>query len=221
MTNASPAPDAIWFFAKDGKRLGPLTSRELKAAADRGELLPSDWVWKEGVPNWVPARNVRGLFSQTPSASVPPMPPLAATPPPLTPSFVAARVSFNDSQACPYCGETILTVAKKCKHCGEFLDGSKQKQGKAVFKASGDFIGLMCSYHVMDARKTVLTKLKPNQSFEAAIPKDTTMYVWYSCGFGGSVEVRCRANEVNRFSVCLSQSGIGCVVSRVDIIDSE
>ncbi len=26
------------------------------------------------------------------------------------------------NKACPYCGESILEVAKKCKHCGEYLD---------------------------------------------------------------------------------------------------
>jgi membrane protein YdbS with pleckstrin-like domain len=30
----------------------------------------------------------------------------------------------STTRACPYCGEQILTVAKKCKHCGEFLDAS-------------------------------------------------------------------------------------------------
>ena len=35
-------------------------------------------------------------------------------------SVVTRRVS---DKACPYCGKTILAAAKKCKHCGEFLDG--------------------------------------------------------------------------------------------------
>ena len=30
------------------------------------------------------------------------------------------------SRSCPFCGETILRSAIKCKHCGEFLDDSRK-----------------------------------------------------------------------------------------------
>lgn len=33
----------------------------------------------------------------------------------------------NEIKQCPYCGEDILAVAKKCKHCGEWLDKDNKK----------------------------------------------------------------------------------------------
>ena len=27
---------------------------------------------------------------------------------------------------CPYCGEEILAIAKKCKHCGEWLNNDEE-----------------------------------------------------------------------------------------------
>jgi len=35
-----------------------------------------------------------------------------------------------ETKDCPYCGEEILAKAKKCKHCGEFLDDELRKQRK-------------------------------------------------------------------------------------------
>lgn len=33
----------------------------------------------------------------------------------------------QNTRACPFCGEQILVVAIKCKHCGEFLDGRNRQ----------------------------------------------------------------------------------------------
>lgn len=44
---------------------------------------------------------------------------------------------------CPYCAEEIQTEAKKCKHCGEWLDGSNKSIGNTVsniFKKSASFV---------------------------------------------------------------------------------
>ena len=214
-----------WFYMHAGLRYGPLTSRELKAVADAGGLDPGDWVRKEDMDDWVRAEKVRGLCTTKPAqsfsdaATAPPS--LTVSTPPSSPPPPPRRMrTGDDTKSCPFCAETILRDARKCKHCGEFLDDSLKKQGKAFFKTSGDFIGLMCSYHILDSRKNVLAKLKPNQSFEVPILADVVMYVWYSCGFAGAVGVNCRAHEVNRFSISMSQMGLGCVVSRVDIIDS-
>ena len=41
-----------------------------------------------------------------------------------------------ETKQCPYCGEEILAVAKKCKHCGEWLT-EKQESESTVEPASG------------------------------------------------------------------------------------
>jgi hypothetical protein len=44
-----------------------------------------------------------------------------------TPASTAStpQQSAPQQKACPFCSELILATAKKCKHCGEFLDGSR------------------------------------------------------------------------------------------------
>ena len=44
------------------------------------------------------------------------------TPPPTPPET-------PQTKACPFCGEQILVQAKKCKHCGEFLDDAQKPKG--------------------------------------------------------------------------------------------
>ncbi|WP_029630327.1 GYF domain-containing protein [Zavarzinella formosa] len=51
-----------WYHTANGGQHGPVTAVELKKRAQSGMILPEDLVWKEGMPNWVPAKSVKGLF---------------------------------------------------------------------------------------------------------------------------------------------------------------
>lgn len=52
-----------WHYTLNGQQISaPATSTQLKQLATSGQLKPSDLVWQEGMPDWVPASAVRGLF---------------------------------------------------------------------------------------------------------------------------------------------------------------
>ncbi len=60
-----------WYYSKSGtgQPVGPLSWEQLCIAAQNGVLLPADAVWNPGLPDWVPASDVAGLFRQQPLAT--------------------------------------------------------------------------------------------------------------------------------------------------------
>ena len=60
-----------WYYAKSNERLGPVPLAELRSLVAKGSLQPSDLVWSEHLPGWVPARKVRELFPSQLADSVP------------------------------------------------------------------------------------------------------------------------------------------------------
>lgn len=57
----------------------------------------------------------------------------------------------SSTKACPYCGELILEIAVKCKHCGEFLDHSinetnSSQQTIAPDVSKGEIMCPNCKY---------------------------------------------------------------------------
>jgi uncharacterized RDD family membrane protein YckC len=54
---------ANWYVGRDGKRKGPFSAGKLRQMAQSGDLRLNDMVWKEGMPSWVAASTIKGLFS--------------------------------------------------------------------------------------------------------------------------------------------------------------
>ena len=70
-----------WFYENGGQRHGPVSPVALKTLASKGNISPSTLVWKEGLPQWTPAKAIRGLFPEDTAVGVAPAPvdPPAAT----------------------------------------------------------------------------------------------------------------------------------------------
>jgi len=64
-----------WYFAKDGRQLGPVDHDGLVRRIAAGEIAPTDLVWRDGMTDWTPAGNVPELsatFAETAVVEVPP-----------------------------------------------------------------------------------------------------------------------------------------------------
>ena len=70
---------AEWHYSRGSEQHGPVSSIQLKQMAASGELLPTDLIWKDGMPGWIAAGKIRGLFDA--SAAAQPAASLAAPPP--------------------------------------------------------------------------------------------------------------------------------------------
>lgn len=64
---------AGWYYIEQGQQCGPLTDDELRERVAAGTLRPEDYVWTEGMADWVPASQIQGL--QWPGSATPPPPP--------------------------------------------------------------------------------------------------------------------------------------------------
>ena len=49
----------MWFYAKDGRKAGPVSDGELDSLAARGGIDASTLVWKEGLADWLPLATAR------------------------------------------------------------------------------------------------------------------------------------------------------------------
>jgi hypothetical protein len=51
-----------WFYTEQGQERGPVTFEQLQQIASTGQFQPTDMVWNDGMPQWVPAGSQMVLF---------------------------------------------------------------------------------------------------------------------------------------------------------------
>ncbi|MBU6299963.1 MAG: DUF975 family protein [Verrucomicrobia bacterium] len=105
---------AEWYYARDGKQLGPVDRVAMDAMIRQGELQRSDLVWSAPMPGWLPAGDVPGLYPVAPvSFPVPepeplpvaPLPPVEVAPAPV---FVAPLAPASAPSA-PVAAQPVAT----------------------------------------------------------------------------------------------------------------
>jgi phage shock protein PspC (stress-responsive transcriptional regulator) len=80
--------DDQWFYTRNGQKNGPVAGSALKQLARVGQLSVADLVWREGMSEWAPASEVKGLFPESVVAVAPP-------PLPVSPLAVADAPATN------------------------------------------------------------------------------------------------------------------------------
>ena len=52
----------VWYYAQGDTEKGPLTTAQMKAMAAAGKVRRDDFVWRQGMDTWSPAREIADLF---------------------------------------------------------------------------------------------------------------------------------------------------------------
>jgi hypothetical protein len=119
-----------FYYSIDGTVVaGPCTLSELTSYFELGMIPNTTQVCQEGAQVWQPLTTVLATVSPRPAQTA------------IAPEIIqrqtvhsSSPTDFNTTatKACPMCGEEILIAAKKCKHCGEFLDASLRATPSAL-----------------------------------------------------------------------------------------
>ena len=91
-----------WYVSRNGKRRGPLSDDQLKQAVANGKVTHRDFVWYDGLQDWVEAGKVKGLFASPPP---PPEPPEILEAPLEPPGFLEAPGASGYDSAAGVCLE--------------------------------------------------------------------------------------------------------------------
>jgi TPR repeat protein len=109
---------ALWLVQRDGQKMGPMPSSELKQLVATGNLRPTDQVRKQGMNGFVRAAAVKGLFPKTAHGSQESLAPAPKAPPASTAPCELGRRSLVTCSETPIRGAPSPTDRKDAAVAG-------------------------------------------------------------------------------------------------------
>ena len=98
-----------WHYMLNGEQQGPVTKSQLQQMIGLGNLKPTDFVWKDGMIDWLEIQNVPDLATQQPMVQQPMM---------QQPMMQQNAAGVGQQVFCTNCGASIPQQAAVCVHCG-------------------------------------------------------------------------------------------------------
>ena len=167
-----------WYVFKNNNRLGPFSSQDLRRLTVAGSLSPDDLVWKEGINGWIPAQNIKGLFSTSPNAqqTAGHTKPIVTTSGPSFAEFSDTNNEFTSKQppAMPVSSSrqnppALTSSPQPIAHIGETTSGSlaeeirrRRAQAADAFQLYRLFWSriLISDFHIIQATKSEIERLE-------------------------------------------------------------
>jgi hypothetical protein len=118
-SSASPGRD-VWYYVKGDEQIGPLSSPELSLLAKSGALKPDTLVWKEGMAQWQPVRNVTSVLSSlSAKLRTPVPPPLPQLSPAIEPAGPTVEIDPQEEQHLEFARKSREPLPIKAGHQNE------------------------------------------------------------------------------------------------------
>ncbi len=139
----APVAWDCWHYERQGERRGPVSFEELRHLAASEEVQPENLVWKVGMPEWLSAAHVEGLFSSPASPSFSPAEVTSPAPlPPQTEAPVAEERWHYECQG-ERCGPVLFSELQRLASCGQIQpDSLTWKRGMAEWTPAWQIDGL-------------------------------------------------------------------------------
>ena len=143
--------DRIWWFAVDQQKSGPYTRAELQEQARQGRFGMNDHVWHNGLTEWMPARDVPGLWQ---SAGLQPVADAAPPPAPVGWSPSAAPLAAQGTQRMGF-----ITAVQTCLRKYADFSGRASRSEYFWFLLFYYIVALPAALLLSEEQATALTLL--------------------------------------------------------------